>query len=199
MSRHVSNDLKRRARELAAREGIPYSAALARLRSTRTPADQPADTPANQPSTFLLPEYLYIDFPPIDLGGARPCDGCEGSGLDGRTFAQETDGGRPPILAEVVCSECEGCGRAEHLDDGCGHPHANPDMDEDPYDEDEDPYDEDEELPCYPCAGRGFNYVQAVVSDEEGEPVEVIYLRVPCGCTADRMRIIHGDLIEVSG
>ncbi|MDV6291331.1 hypothetical protein R2F25_38620 [Streptomyces sp. UP1A-1] len=95
MSRHVSNDLKRRARELAAREGIPYSAALARLRTSRTPTAGPTDTPANQPSTFLLPEYLAVPFPAPDLGGARPCDECAGSGLDaeGRTFAQESDGG----------------------------------------------------------------------------------------------------------
>ncbi|WP_167458293.1 hypothetical protein [Streptomyces ardesiacus] len=194
MSRHVSNDLKRRARELASREGIPYSAALARLRSTRTAPDGPTDTPADKPSRFLLPEYLYVDFPPIDLGSARPCDECGGSGLDaeGRTFAQPSDGGRPPLLVEVVCSKCEGCGRAEHLDDGCGHPHTDPDMDD-------GLYDEDEEAPCYSCAGREFNYLQAVVSDEEGEPVEAIYLRVPCGCTADRMRVVLGDLIEVAG
>ncbi|MER6616323.1 hypothetical protein [Streptomyces xantholiticus] len=194
MSRHVSNDLKRRARELAAREQIPYSAALARLRSSRTPANQPTDTPAHKPSRFLLPEYLYVDLPAPDLRGARPCDACAGSGLDaeGRTFAQESDGGRPPLLVEVVCSKCEGCGRAEHAEDGCGHPHTDPDMDD-------GLYDEDEETPCYSCAGREFNYVQAVVSDDQGEPVEVIYLRLPCGCTADRMRVILGDLIEVAG
>jgi hypothetical protein len=189
MSRHVSNDLKRRARELAARERIPYSAALSRLRTPRT---APTDTATDKPSRFLLPEYLYVDFPPIDLGGARPCDECDGSGLDGRTFAQESDSGRPPLLVEVVCSKCEGCGRAEHLEDGCGHPHTDPDMDD-------GLYDEDEEAPCCSCAGREFNYVQAVLADEEGEPVEVIYLRMPCGCTADRMRVILGDLIEVAG
>lgn len=198
MSRHVSNDLKRRARELAAREGLPYSAALARLRTSRTPTDgEPTDTPANQPSTFLLPEYLYVPFPAPDLGGARPCGDCEGSGLDaeGRTYAQPSDGGQPPLLLEVVCSTCEGCGRAEHDPEGCGHPHTDPDMDDGLYDED----DEDQEPPCYSCAGREFNYMQGMLSDDQGEPVEVIYLRLPCGCTADRMRIIHGDLIEVSG
>ncbi|MDV6291330.1 hypothetical protein R2F25_38615 [Streptomyces sp. UP1A-1] len=92
-----------------------------------------------------------------------------------------------------MCSKCEGCGRAEHLDDGCGLPHTDPDMDDGLYD------DEAEEAPCYSCAGWEFNYLQAVVSDEEGEPVEAIHLRVPCGCTADRMRIVHGDLIKVSG
>jgi hypothetical protein len=189
MSRHVSNDLKRRARELAAKERIPYSAALARLRTPRT---APTDTAADKPSRFLLPEYLYVDFPPPALNGARPCDECDGSGLDGRTFAQESDGGQPPLLVEAVCSKCEGCGRAEHLEDGCGHPHTDPDMDD-------GLYDEDEETPCYPCAGREFNYVQAVLADDQGEPVEVIYLRLPCGCTADRMRVILGDLIEVAG
>ncbi|MFD9394200.1 hypothetical protein ACFWBB_26710 [Streptomyces sp. NPDC060000] len=197
MSRHVSNDLKRRARELAAREEIPYSAALARLRSSRTPADQPTDTPADKPSRFLLPEYLYVPFPAPELGGARPCDDCEGSGLDaeGRTFAQPSDGGRPPLLIEVVCSACEGCGRAEHDPEGCGHPHTDPDMDDGLYDED----DYDEEPPCPSCAGREFNYMQGMLSDDQGEPVEVIYLRLPCGCTADRMRVILGDLVEVSG
>ncbi|MFI5990226.1 hypothetical protein ACIBAC_00030 [Streptomyces sp. NPDC051362] len=197
MSRHVSNDLKARARALAAREQIPYSAALARLRTPRDQAAQPTDTAAGKPTRFLLPEYLYVPFEASDLGDARPCDSCEGSGLDaeGRTFAQPTDGGRPPLLVEVVCSKCEGCGRAEHAEDGCGRPHTDPDMDDGLYDED----DEDEESPCYSCAGREFNYMQAVVSDEQGEPVEVIYLRLPCGCTEDRMRVIHGDLIEVAG
>ncbi|WP_432171812.1 hypothetical protein [Streptomyces sp. 1222.5] len=94
MSRHVSNDLKARARALAAQEGIPYSDALARLRSSRTAAEGPTETRADRPSRFLLPGYLYADFLPIDLGGARPCDECDGSGLDGRTLAQESDGAR---------------------------------------------------------------------------------------------------------
>ncbi|SEE85421.1 hypothetical protein SAMN05216483_6803 [Streptomyces sp. 2131.1] len=196
MSRHVSNDLKRRARELAAREEIPYSAALARLRTLRDTPARPTDTAAGNPTRFLLPEYLYVPLAAPDLGDARPCDDCQGSGLDaeGRAFAQPSDGGRPPLLVEVVCSKCEGCGRAEHAENGCGHPHTDPDMDDGLYDE-----DEDEESPCYSCAGREFNYVQAVVSDDQGEPVEAIYLRLPCGCTADRMRVILGDLIEVAG
>lgn len=198
MSRHVSNDLKRRARELAAQEHIPYSAALARLRTPKAQTRRPTDTAADSPSRFLLPEYLHVPFPAPDLGDAAPCTACQGSGLDaeGRTFAQPSDGGRPPLLVEVVCSHCEGCGRAEHdLEEGCGWPHTDPDMDDGLYDED----DYDEEPPCYSCAGREFNYVQGVLSDDQGEPVEVVYLRVPCGCTADRMQIIHGELIEVSG
>lgn len=196
MSRHVSNDLKRRARELAAREEIPYSAALARLRSSRTPADQQPDTPADKPSRFLLPEYLYVSFPAPDLGDARPCDTCQGSGLDaeGRTFAQPSDGGRPPLLIEAVCSFCGGCGRAEHdLENGCGRKHADPDLD-DEFD------DRDDEGPdCYSCGDQEFYYVQGLLRDEDGEPTEVIHTRNPCGCTADRMRVILGELIEVSG
>jgi hypothetical protein len=197
MTRHVSNDLKRRARELATREEIPYSAALARLRTPRAQAGQLTDTVADTPGRFLLPEYLYVPFPAPDLGDASPCDSCQGSGLDaeGRTFAQPSDGGRPPLLIEVVCSVCEGCGRAEHDPEGCGHPHTDPDMDDGLYEED----DYDEEPPCLSCAGREFNYMQGMLSDDQGEPVEVIYLRLPCGCTADRMRIVLGELVEVSG
>ncbi|MFG2408802.1 hypothetical protein ACGFR8_31550 [Streptomyces brevispora] len=197
MSRHVSNDLKRRARELADRERIPYSAALARL---RTPAGRPTDTAADQPrfARFLLPEYLYVDFPHPDLQGSPACEACAGSGIDaeGRTYASPSDGGQPPLLVEVMCSTCGGCGRAEHdMENGCGSPHA--DMDEDGLDDrDEDEYDE--EPPCFSCAGREFNYHQGFTRDGQGEPDEVLYVRMPCGCTADRMRVILGDLIKVN-
>ncbi|MET8270746.1 hypothetical protein [Streptomyces sp. NPDC005096] len=189
MSRHVSNDLKRRARELADRERIPYGAALARLRSSRTPAETTAATPIE----WLLPQYLYVDFPLPQLGDARPCGDCLGSGLDGRNFAQQSDGSMPPLLVEVICSTCFGCGRAEHDEEnGCGIPHAE--GDEDLVDEPDD-WDEPE---CYSCAGREFNYLQGSTKDDQGEPVEVVYIRVPCGCTADRMRVITGDPVEVT-
>ncbi|MFF4409754.1 hypothetical protein [Streptomyces sp. NPDC001404] len=193
MSRHISNDLKKRARELAARESIPYSAALARLRTSHAAA--PA---TDRPKRFLVPDYLYVDFPAPDLRSARPCEGCTGTGLDGqgRTFAMESDGGRPPLLVEAVCSSCSGCGRAEHDEErGCGHPHTDPDMDDGWDDED------DEDAPglgCYSCSGREFNYLQGVLEDDDGEPAEVIYLRAPCGCTADRMRVISGEPVEVT-
>lgn len=191
MSRHVSNDLKARARDLAGREGIPYSAALARLRSSRTPADTTAATP----TTWLLPQYLYVDFPLPQLGDARPCGDCEGSGLDGATFAQQSDGDMPPLLVEVVCSTCLGCGRAEHDEEnGCGILHAEGDED---LVDDFDDWDMPEGT-CYSCAGREFNYVQGFTKDDQGEPVEVVYVRTPCGCTADRMRVITGDPVEVT-
>lgn len=198
MSRHVSNDLKRRARELSVRECIPYSAALARL---RTPADRPTDTAADQPSRFLLPEYLHVDFPHPDLQGSPACDTCGGSGIDaeGRTYASPSDNGQPPLLVEVMCSTCAGCGRAEHdMENGCGFPHASMDA-EDFLDEcDEDDPDYDEERPCLSCAGREFNYIQGFTRDDQDQPDEVLHIRMPCGCTADRMRVILGDLIEVN-
>lgn len=201
MSRHVSNDLKRRARELAAREEIPYSAALARLRTPRPDAARPTDTAADNPSRFLLPEYLYVPFPPVDLRGARPCGDCDGSGLDGegRVFASPfSDGDRPPLLIEAVCSTCGGCGRAGHdLENGCGRKHTDPDLDPD-LDDDFD--DRDDEGPdCYSCGDQEFYYVQGLLRDEDGEPIEVIYTRNPCGCTEGRVRVILGDLIEVAG
>jgi hypothetical protein len=191
MSQHVSNDLKARARALAAAESIPYSAALTRL---RTPHAETRSAPeAPRPTTFIVQDYLYVPFPAPDLRGARPCDECAGTGLDadGTTFASPSDGGRPPLLVEVVCNACEGCGRAEHdIENGCGLPHTDPDMNED--------LEEREEAPdCYSCSDVGFYYVQGFTTGEDGEPEEVLYVRQPCGCTEDRMRVIMGEPVEV--
>ncbi|MDI3102084.1 hypothetical protein QJ054_34165 [Streptomyces sp. AN-3] len=191
MSRHVSNDLKRRARELAAREGIPYSAALARLRTTRNAAQTPS-----QPSTRTAPQYLFIDLPAPELDDARPCDDCRGSGLTGDTFALGVnDGsGTPPLLVEVVCPSCLGCGRAEHDEErGCGFLHAE--GDEDLLNDWDDEQDEE---PCYSCHGRLFYYLPGITNDD-GEPEQVVYLRHPCGCTEGSARIITGEPEKVSG
>lgn len=82
------------------------------------------------------------------------------------------------------------------MENGCGYPHASMDAEGllDDYNEDED----DEERPCLSCAGREFYYVQGFTRDDQDQPDEVLHVRMPCGCTADRMRVILGDLIEVN-
>ena len=195
MPKNGSSDLKKRARELAAAEAIPYSAALARLRDGQEQQAPPARR------TWILPEYLYVPFPAPDLRGAKPCDACEGSGLSGLNWAMESDGVRPPLLVEGVCSSCLGCGRAEHdYENGCGWPHADSDSE---YADDSDPdgpndWDEEPELLCRSCHGRRFNYTQGFALDDDGEPAEVVYTRAPCGCTAGQVRIITGDPVEVT-
>ncbi|MGV9509345.1 hypothetical protein ACWDQZ_27470 [Streptomyces tendae] len=194
MSRHVSNDLKRRARALAAQENIPYSAALARLRTSRDATHTP---PPPRPSTWTVPQYLFIDLPAPELGDARPCDDCGGNGLTGETFALgvNDDSGTPPLLVEVVCPSCLGCGRAEHDEErGCGFLHAE---DDEGLLDDWD--DEQDEEPCYSCHGHLFYYLPGITKDDNGEPEQVVYLRHPCGCTEDRARIITGEPEKVIG
>ncbi|MCG8971798.1 hypothetical protein [Streptomyces sp. CL12-4] len=196
MSRHVSNGLKARAKKLAAQEQIPYSAALARLRTTR---DASRTQPSHRPSTWAVPEYLFIDLPAPELGDARPCEDCRGRGLTGDTFALgvNDDSGTPPLLVEVVCPSCLGCGRAEHDEErGCGHLHAE--GDEDLLDERAEEDDQDEE-PCYSCHGWRFYYLPGVTKDDNGAPQQVVYLRHPCGCTESSARIIIGEPEKVIG
>lgn len=187
MSRHVSNDLKARARKLARGEQIPYSAALARLRSTR-----PTKTTAA--SGHLVHRYLYIDFPEPELGGTERCEDCSGSGLSGDVFAMESDNGMPPLIVEVVCSTCLGCGRTAHDEEnGCGVLHAGEDADE--FFDDQD--DEDEQERCFSCRGPGFHYTQGITEDDHSNELEV-WTRTPCGCATSRARVIEGAPIAVS-
>ncbi|MGW7386573.1 hypothetical protein [Streptomyces sp. NPDC054794] len=191
MPRHVSNDLKSRAHALAARENLPYSTALARL---RTPAHGRTHQPAADADTF---EYLYVFLPLPELHGARPCDICLGTGRESETpghenalYFMKSDGDRPPIGVEAACSICLGCGRAEHnQDDGCGYPHTDEWLDADHDDEDED--EREQEPPCPSCHGRQFNYMPGFPDDGGQAHGVVIHLRVPCSCTADEMTLIR--------
>lgn len=189
MSRHVSNDLKHRARLLATKLGIPYSAALARLRAPKT---QTAPR-----RTVEMTTYLYVDFPLPQLAGTTPCQDCAGSALSGLSGALESGGDNPPLLIEGICGACGGCGRADH--DTCPPLHADDDPDEArEYLEELSDESEDGTDPCPSCGGREFSYVQAFTTDQSGDLVDGIILRTPCGCTADRARTITGEPVEVS-
>ncbi|MGA5411614.1 hypothetical protein ACPCSC_30705 [Streptomyces lavendulocolor] len=193
MSRHVSNNLKARARKLAAQEHIPYSAALARLRTVQ---DGSSTLPLSRSSTWIVPEYLFIDLPAPELGDARPCEDCRGSGLTGDTVALgvNDESGTPPLLVEVTCPTCLGCGRTEHDEErGCGFLHAE--GDEGLLDDWDDDQDDD---PCYSCHGHRFYYLPGITKDDNSEPEQVVYLRHPCGCTEGSARIITGAPVEVS-
>lgn len=70
----------------------------------------------------------------------------------------------PPLIVEVVCGTCLGCGRAEHDEvNGCGAPHTE--GDDDRFD-DVDDWDLPDEPECYSCADREFNYVQGFTKDD---------------------------------
>jgi hypothetical protein len=189
MSRHVSNDLKARARDLAGREGIPYSAALARLRTPSAGHSHPQ--PADPAEDF---EYLFVHLPLPDLQGARPCEFCLGTGREHASLGSEhtlfflrSDGDRPDMGVEVACDICHGCGRAVHDPNGCGYPHTDPwpEPDEDEGDEDRDPV-------CFSCHGHKFSYVAAFPEGDNGPQAgNVHFIRMPCGCTEDEMTLIR--------
>jgi len=114
----------------------------------------------------------------------RPCPACDGRGITGDRYEMPTDGG-PILLVDVICPVCGGCGNGdpEHL--AClADAHAYPDEHDD-YDDDD--YD-DNGQPCPSCgSGRGWNAVQGIGQDDDGDPEGLAVLRVPCGCSADRL------------
>ena len=127
-----------------------------------------------------LPQwYSVVDFPPPDLHG-NPCSHCKGSGITGEQYSHMSSTEYPPLLVDVLCSECDGCGHASH-DDCAPNPHGS---DADSIIEDEDW----EENACLSCGGIGWNPVHAFPS--ELEPEEMVTLRVPCGCTESRVRVV---------
>ncbi|MEJ8654619.1 hypothetical protein WKI65_42965 [Streptomyces sp. MS1.AVA.3] len=189
---------KNRARDRAAR------AAMAETGAFRTRAVRQVDTteqtrrtrsarstPTETAGTSTTNRYLYIDFPAPALGSANPCLDCSGSGLSGDTVATESGDGMPPLVIEVVCDTCRGCGRSEHDEEsGCGILHAGEDEAEFFGDQD----DEDEEsggAPCNSCHGPGYFYVPGFSEDQHGNDIEM-WTRTPCGCASGRARVVEG-------
>jgi hypothetical protein len=128
----------------------------------------------------VLPVPEHVPYP-------QPCRGCGGRGITGDRYEMPTDNG-PTLLLEVICPQCGGCGNGdpEHAD--CpADAHADPDE----YRGSDDDWDEDDSGPrCYSCgSGRGWNAVQGIGTSDDGDPDSLALLRVPCGCSQDRLVI----------
>jgi hypothetical protein len=122
---------------------------------------------------------------PVPGPWPRPCPECGGRGVTGDRYEMPTDG--PTLLCDVICPACRGCGNGDPDHEACpADLHA--------WDDDDD-FDlvDDEPPPCPSCgSGRGWNPVQGVTGDPltSPDPLDaVVVLRVPCGCSADRLTI----------
>jgi hypothetical protein len=135
-----------------------------------------------------------------------PCSGCDGDGVTGVRYEFPTDTG-PVLLCEVICPDCGGCGNGDPAHIGCPpDAHAYPgefpgdpgddaayrrwseardaEIDRDNGDLDE----EDDDAACFSCgSGRGWVTVQGFYG--EGEDCQMVLLRVPCGCSTDRLEV----------
>jgi hypothetical protein len=126
-------------------------------------------------------QLAVVNYPAPALFGS-PCPECSGSGLTGERY--EAPGGAYPLLVDVLCPTCLGCGNADH--DRCRvSAHADPEgIGFDPSEWDDDGQDGDAH-PCPECRGRTWNPMQGY--DDSG----VKWLRVPCGaCMSDRVRLV---------
>ena len=122
------------------------------------------------------------EFPAPTLPGAA-CSGCDGAGVTGQMYRWQVQPHDRPLLVEVLCPTCGGCGRAEHDDDTCDAPeHPG-------YDDDVDEGLDDEPDRCRSCWGVGWFTVQGWSTGADGRPVDdsVTVLRMPCGCAAYRL------------
>jgi hypothetical protein len=137
-----------------------------------------------------MTSQLYAVLPiPAHPPYLRPCQECDGHGVTGDRYEMAGDDGAPILLVDVICSECGGCGNGdpEHAD--CPpDAHAYPED----YSNSIGEYDDDDEGSgeprCYSCgSGRGWNAVQGIGQSDDGDPEGLAVLRVPCGCSADRL------------
>lgn len=133
---------------------------------------------------------MYVTFPAPDLGDALPCTVCEGAGITGERYAMQA--GTQPLIVDVFCPACGGCGRTAH--EGCREEEHGIGVDDelDDFDLDDGEEDQDEEdgqPACPSCDGRTWYPVQGFT--EPGENAVVLVLRMPCGCTEDRAQPIE--------
>ncbi|MFC4512240.1 hypothetical protein [Streptomyces ehimensis] len=148
----------------------------ARRRSKNTgESHQAAVRAVTKPANVDWPVYRF-DLPLPDLDGAERCPGCKGRGnkIGDRAMVHAEKLDRP-VLLDTVCSQCRGCGRAEHAGCSAGV-HAG------------DAFDPDYgAISCWSCGGRRFRYVTSSDEDMYGNAVTG-YLRQPCSCAQDLMR-----------
>lgn len=131
-----------------------------------------------------------VTFPSPDLGGQPPCPSCAGAGVTGETYTLQTSEQYPPLLVDVFCPGCGGCGRANHT--GCVFLSPCTETLDRADDLAEDP-DEDEEGElegaCPSCQGRTWWICQGFAG--EGEDTVMHHLRVPCGCTEGQVQYVE--------
>jgi hypothetical protein len=127
---------------------------------------------------------LYAVLPiPAHPSYPQPCPACQGHGITSDRYEMPTDGG-PILLVDVICPTCGGCGNGDPEHANClADAHAYPD------EHGADDHQDDGAGPaCYSCgSGRGWNAVQGIGQDDDGDPEGLAILRVPCGCSADRL------------
>uniref|UniRef100_A0AAU2JLH4 Uncharacterized protein n=1 Tax=Streptomyces sp. NBC_00049 TaxID=2903617 RepID=A0AAU2JLH4_9ACTN len=136
---------------------------------------------------------MYEFFPPAPvLDGAEPCQTCHGSGdmPYNRTRANVRSIGRV-VSVRWACDNCGGCGRAEHkkcpANSHSGGSWINP------FESGYDFVDLNATgtPECQLCRGRRFEYVATL--EEVGEEMWTFYLRMPCACAGDLLRVKTDD------
>jgi len=149
-----------------------------------------------------LRDYLHIDYPRPDLAGRPACASCEGWGVSGERVERETTV-HLPLLADVMCPRCSGCGRADHGECPKGTHGLEPSYEQGQFLATYDKARDELVDPHGACAcrgGRGFYYHLMHRRPPSGGPGWVIaVLRIPCGCQAQRARVVEafGSDIEI--
>jgi len=198
-----------RARKAAARArqaatGEPYAVAARRVDEKHQ--DHTAETRV-EGTADSHPLYAYMPYPAPTVTGAV-CPECDGEGVSGELYAMPGDAGPAPLLVDVLCARCLGCGADACPELAVGEvevwdmwgeaveiPADAWEDDEPDEDEEEAREEEAEHLPdlrCRSCDGRGWYPLQGWPSDpDDGEAVTV--LRVPCGCMEAFVTLISAD------
>lgn len=147
------------------------------------------------PSTRGPATYVPFPSPPLH---ASPCHSCGGKGITRRHALMETSEGKPPLLIDIFCPHCDGCGNADHTTCDPGA-HANDGLAELMPD-----YEDGDSGPqCPSCGGLEYAAVQGLPSEGPATDDDMVTLRMPCGlCTTDRAELIElvwcdGQITEV--
>jgi hypothetical protein len=135
--------------------------------------------------------YALVSFPSPKVTGPA-CQTCEGLGVTSEQYQMQTDPDRPVLLVDVFCPDCDGCGSADPEHRSCD-PAAHASLEPEDYLDEDDEDDEDDDERCPSCQGRQWVAVQGFGGTDTGndEDVTKCYLRVPCGCTAERTQLIE--------
>lgn len=129
------------------------------------------------------PDYGRVEFPPPPTR-THPCTACQGAGITGETYTQETDTGAPvgALVVDVFCPACAGCGDATHVQCNTEEHHT---------DDHEQDHGADR---CPSCRGRQWWPVQAYAdADGDGGGTVALVLRMPCGCASDRVVTVEAE------
>lgn len=131
---------------------------------------------------------LHLPLPAPELPG-DPCADCTGAGVTGEVYRWPSGPDSPILIVDVPCLTCRGCGRAEH-DEACEAPEHHGDRELRDDDLDDDDAGEEHEYACPSCHGRLCLLATGWRTGPDSEPLddEVLTIRVPCGCTTDRLQ-----------